>query len=114
MHSLGVCVPTSYLKHTALLTFSLAVSTFGQFPRDPMLSLHTRILAHLSVLQAQNQSGARRGSGHSPPRMLGGRPAGEQVEGMDHDDTDTLAPEPVRKGGLRRAGNVSYTSCIQQ
>ncbi|KIR34642.1 pre-mRNA-splicing factor ATP-dependent RNA helicase PRP16 [Cryptococcus deuterogattii 99/473] len=86
--------------------FLRAVSTFGQFPRDPMLSLHTRILAHLSVLQAQNQSGARRGSGHSPPRMLGGRPAGEQVEGMDHDDTDTLAPEPVRKGGLRRAGNA--------
>lgn len=106
----GFYFPLHISSHTELLTFSLAVSTFGQFPSEPMLSLHTRILAHLSVLQGQNQSGARRRSEHSPPRMLGGRPVGENVEGMDHDDTDTLAPEPVRKGGLRRADNVSCTS----
>ncbi|WWC95470.1 hypothetical protein V866_002334 [Kwoniella sp. B9012] len=84
--------------------FLKAVSTFGKFPEDAMLSLHTRILAQQSIAsQSNGSSNARRGSDHSPPRMLGGRPSGE-VEGMEHDDSDRLAPEPVRKGGLRRGG----------
>ncbi|WVR08169.1 hypothetical protein IAU60_005215 [Kwoniella sp. DSM 27419] len=80
--------------------FLRAVSTFGKFPEEAMLSLHTRILAH----QSMTQSNGRRGSNHSPPRMMGGRAGGggDRMEGMDHDDSDRLAPEPVRKGGLRR------------
>ena len=72
-----------------------------------MLSLHTRILAQLAV---DSKNGTRRGSGHSPPRMLGARGAGgekENVEGMDHDRSDVLAAEPRRKGGLTRSDNVS-------
>ncbi|WVQ96080.1 hypothetical protein IAU59_003181 [Kwoniella sp. CBS 9459] len=89
--------------------FLRAVSTFGRFPDEAMLSLHTRILAHQAMVQSQAQSNGRRGSDHSPPRMLGGRPAGadDSMEGMEHDDSDRLAPEPVRKGGLRRGGGDS-------
>lgn len=88
-------------------TDGIAVSAFGKFPEDTILSLHTRILTQLAV-DAQN--GKRRGSGHSPPRMLGARGAGgerQNVEGMDHDSSDVLAAEPRRKGGLIRSDNVS-------
>ncbi|WVO13862.1 hypothetical protein L204_101485 [Cryptococcus depauperatus] len=75
--------------------FLRAVSTFGKFPQDAMLSLHTRILAHLAILHSQ-----------SPPRNAKKQLGEERLEGMEHDDTDTLAPEPARKGGLRRGGDA--------
>jgi pre-mRNA-splicing factor ATP-dependent RNA helicase DHX38/PRP16 len=84
----------------------LAVSAFGKFPEETILSLHTRILTQLAV---DSKKGHRRGSGHSPPRMLGAKGAGgagEHVEGMDHDRSDVLASEPRRKGGLIRSDNV--------
>jgi pre-mRNA-splicing factor ATP-dependent RNA helicase DHX38/PRP16 len=34
--------------------------------------------------------------------MIGG--AGGDMDGMEHDTSDTLAAEPKRKGGLMRAG----------
>lgn len=83
-----------------------------------MLNIHTRILVHLSQAHAaQSQSGGssqRRGSNHSPPRMMGRNPAGdvkdEKMDGMEHDSGDILASEPKRKGGLMRAGGeVRYT-----
>lgn len=76
-----------------------------------MLSLHSRILAQLAV---DSKNGVRRGSGHSPPRMLGARGAGgnERVEGMDHDRSDVLAAEPRRKGGLTRSDNVSLSKRV--
>ncbi|KAK8849593.1 hypothetical protein IAR55_004928 [Kwoniella newhampshirensis] len=92
--------------------FLKACSLFGKFPEEPMLSLHSRILAHTSMTSHANGNGQRRGSNHSPPRMLGGRPVGggdDKIEGMEHDDSDTLAPEPTRKGGLRRAGGDAPT-----
>jgi pre-mRNA-splicing factor ATP-dependent RNA helicase DHX38/PRP16 len=76
--------------------FVKAVSTFGKFSEDTMLNLHTRILTHLSIT-AQ----------HSPPRMFGGSNAAKEeknVDGMIHDNTDILAAEPKRKGGLTRSG----------
>lgn len=90
--------------------FLKAVSAFYKFPEDSILSVHTRILAHQSMTSAAN--GSRRGSEHSPPRMMGARRgAGErdQVEGMDHEDSDILAAEPRRKGGLMRAGGDAHT-----
>lgn len=67
-----------------------------------MLSLHSRIFAHLAV---SSQNGHRRGSNNSPPRMFGASGSGgDKVEGMDHDKSDILAAEPKRKGGLMRAG----------
>lgn len=95
-------------------SFLKAVSAFGKFPEDTMLNMHSRILAHQSMLSHSSVNGAghRRGSGHSPPRMLGANGAGgvkeEEMEGMDHDSTDTLAAEPRRKGGLVRTSDVSF------
>jgi pre-mRNA-splicing factor ATP-dependent RNA helicase DHX38/PRP16 len=92
--------------------FVMAVSAFFKFPEDAILSLHTRILAHQSM--AAHNEGQRRGSNHSPLRMLGGGGAGgdkEKMEGMDHDSSDILAAEPRRKGGLMRSGgDVGFSS----
>ena len=72
-----------------------------------MLSIHSRILAHLSM-NSQNGHSTRRGSNRSPPRMLGAGGAGgnrdARMEGMDHESSDVLAAEPKRKGGLMRSG----------
>lgn len=99
------------IPHLVVHTLTgVAVSAFGKFPEDVILSLHTRILAQLAV-EAQN--GQRRGSGHSPPRMMGARGAGgaeqDNMTGMEHDNSDVLAAEPRRKGGLVRSDNVSTT-----
>jgi pre-mRNA-splicing factor ATP-dependent RNA helicase DHX38/PRP16 len=84
-----------------------AASTFYKFPEDAILSLHTRILVHQSQA-AQNGHSTRRGSNSSPPRMLAARGGGGErtgkVDGMDHDQSDRIAAEPSRKGGLTRAG----------
>lgn len=79
-----------------------------------MLSLHTRILTHQFMVKPQQNGGSsqRRGSAHSPPRMLCARgPGGDQnggdMSGMEHDTSDVLEAEPRRKGGLMRSGNVS-------
>jgi len=88
--------------------FVKAVSTFGKFPEDRMLSIHNRILAHISLNLSNRNGHTRRGSDHSPPRMAGVNGAGgngdSKMEGMDHDSSDTLAAEPKRKGGLMRPG----------
>ena len=88
------------------VTLSLAVSTFGKFPEENILSIHSRILTHLSMTSQNGH--ARRGSNHSPPRVLGGNGAAgngdSRMNGMEHDDSDTLAAEPKRKGGLMRSG----------
>lgn len=95
---------------TDILADILAVSTFGKFPEDTILSLHSRILAHQAINTASSSNGQRRRSDHSPPRMMGARGAGgekeEVVDGMDHEYGDVLASEPRRKGGLVRSGNV--------
>ncbi|KAK4688722.1 pre-mRNA-splicing factor ATP-dependent RNA helicase DHX38/PRP16, partial [Tremellales sp. Uapishka_1] len=92
--------------------FIKAVSTFGKFPEDTMLSLHSRILAHQSVASHNGTGTQRRGSQHSPPRMMGSAAKGDgdvKVEGMDHDSSDILAAEPRRKGGLMRSGGDIHT-----
>lgn len=86
----------------------LAVSTFGKFPEETMLNLHTRILTHIAM--AGQSSSQRRGSNHSPPRMNGrgngsDHDAQRRMDGMDHEDGDTLASEPQRRGGLVRSGD---------
>ncbi|ODO00817.1 pre-mRNA-splicing factor ATP-dependent RNA helicase PRP16 [Cryptococcus wingfieldii CBS 7118] len=89
--------------------FVKAVSAFGKFPRDAILSLHTRIATYLSMTHSLS-NGNRGASERSPTRASGRRSASEQeIEGMDHDDSDRLAPEPVRQGGLRRAGDAPVT-----
>jgi hypothetical protein len=69
-----------------------------------MLDLHTEILAYLSSAAAN--PAARRLSAGSPPRMSGPRDGDAAMEGMQHDSTDRLMPEPKRKGGLIRPGEV--------
>lgn len=59
------------------------MSTFGKFPEDAILSLHQRILAHDALASASS---------------------GGSMSGMDHEDSDVLAAEPRRKGGLRPSG----------
>ncbi|KAL7425016.1 Pre-mRNA-splicing factor ATP-dependent RNA helicase PRP16 [Cryptotrichosporon argae] len=79
-------------------SFLKAVSAFGKFPEDAILSIHTRILTFESMHPR------RPSNNMSPPRRAG---AGEvKVEGMDHDSHDTLESEPKRKGGLLRSGNA--------
>lgn len=56
------------------------MGTFGKFPEDAVLSLHQRILAHDALASASS---------------------GGSMSGMDHEDSDVLAAEPRRKGGLR-------------
>ncbi|EKD00131.1 RNA helicase, Prp16p [Trichosporon asahii var. asahii CBS 8904] len=59
------------------------MGTFGKFPVDAVLSLHQRILAHDALASASS---------------------GGSMSGMDHEDSDVLAAEPRRKGGLRPSG----------
>lgn len=102
----GKCCQSSISPECVRLTDWTAVSAFGKFPEETVLSLHTRILAQLAV---EGQNGNRRGSGHSPPRMIGAKGAGgdkANMTGMDHDHSDVLAAEPRRKGGLVRSDNV--------
>ena len=78
----------------------LAMSTFGKFPEDVMLSLHTRILVHLSQNgQSNGTSGHSRSSANG---SMGGRR--DLLDGMEQDSEDALAAEPRRKGGLVRSG----------
>lgn len=85
------------------------MSAFYKFPEDAILSLHTRILVHLS--QVSHQPKERRNSHGSPPRMMErGGAGGAEVDGMDHDVSDTLAGEARRKGGLMRTGR---DVCVQ-
>lgn len=84
-----------------------ATAAFGKFPREAMLDLHTEILAYLSA-SATNPTARRRSSASSPPRMLGAREGEESLEGMAHDSSDRLMPEPKRKGGLIRPGEVGH------
>lgn len=71
----------------ALPPLTVAVATFGKFPEDAMLSLHSRILAHESLASKMNAAGVK-------------------VEGMDHGDSDVLAAEAPRRGGLRQTGGA--------
>ncbi|EIW71616.1 hypothetical protein TREMEDRAFT_67867 [Tremella mesenterica DSM 1558] len=83
-------------------SFLKATAAFGKFPEDTMLSMHSRILAHLAMSRA-----TRHRSG-SPDGTKGGGEEGG-MEGMDHEAGDTLAAEPKRKGGLMRSGeSVAY------
>ena len=68
-----------------------------------MLSLHTRIIVHLSQHPHAFNGSETQGLGSR-------RPSGDEVDGMEHDSSDTLAPEPRRKGGLMQSGNVSLAS----
>ena len=121
MLSFEVYIYALLLDTCSLLIVLVAVSTFGKFPEETMLSIHTRILVHLSqtsqhahnaVQNGQNGHQQRRGSNHSPLRMMGGKGAGadnDTMVGMDHDTSDILAAEPRRKGGLMRSGgDVSW------
>jgi len=66
------------------------VSAFGKFPEDKILSLHARIIAH-EALAAQRDSNG-----------------GIKVEGMEHEDGDTLAADEPRRGGLRQSGTPKF------
>lgn len=68
------------------------MSTFGKFPEDQLLSLHSRILAHEALA--------------SQGRPRGGN--GVKVEGMDHEDSDVLASDAPRRGGLRQSGAPKF------
>lgn len=89
--------------------FIRAASSFGKFEDEFLLSLHTEILAHLSLQgSTQNQDGpGTRTSQGSPPGMeRGNLHLGEdtKVEDPMEDggEVDVQPAEPVRKGGLYR------------
>lgn len=73
-----------------------AAKGFGNFPEDRLLSLHTRILANEALL-------SRRKSNEGGLRPTPGSREETEVDGMDHGDSDVLAAEAPRKGGLRQA-----------
>jgi pre-mRNA-splicing factor ATP-dependent RNA helicase DHX38/PRP16 len=85
--------------------FLRATSTFGKFPEDTMLGLHTRILVHLSQTAHQFTRSAL-------PGRNGEVKEEEKVDGMDHDSSDRMLAEPRRKGGLMQSGSVRWFSLL--
>lgn len=80
--------------------FLRATATFGKFPEDTMLGLHTRILVHISQTSHQFSRSAL-------PGRNGEVKQEEKVDGMEHDSSDRLLAEPRRKGGLMQSDSVS-------
>lgn len=67
------------------------MSTFGKFSEESLLSLHSRILAHESLMASRADLSPR---------------GGVKMEGMDHDSSDILAADAPSKGGLRQSGSA--------
>jgi len=80
--------------------FLRATATFGKFPEDTMLGLHTRILVHISQTSHQFSRSALPGRNGEVKKE-------EKVDGMEHDSSDRLLAEPRRKGALMQSGSVS-------
>lgn len=84
----------AFIKGESLLGMinPVAVGAFGKFPEDQILSLHARILAH-EALASHRDIGSN---------------GDFKVEGMEHGDSDILAADAPRKGGLRQSGAPKF------
>lgn len=85
--------------------FVKAASTFGKFDREFLLSLHSEILANLSLA-----SGTERRASHGSPNEANTKLGGDSTDGgVTHEERDIQPADAPRRGGLYSAAGSDHT-----